>query len=107
MRKAEITCNGRCAGWLIEDGGGCRFFYYKAYLESPDARPVSLSLPLRAEAFTSMAMIPFFDGLIPEGALLYAALKHWKLDPRDRMGLLMHCCRDCPGAVGVHPLIME
>lgn len=107
MRKAEITCNGRCAGWLIEDGDGYRFFYYKAYLESPDARPVGLSLPLRAEAFTSRSMIPFFDGLIPEGALLDAALKQWKLDPGDRMGLLLHCCRECVGAVGVHPLILE
>lgn len=107
MRKAEITCSGRCAGWLIEDGEGYRFFYYKAYLESADARPVSLLLPLRAEAFTSRSMIPFFDGLIPEGALLDAALKQWKLDPGDRMGLLLHCCRECVGAVGVHPLILE
>jgi len=107
MRKAEISYLGRTAGWLVQDEEGYRFSYYKAYLESADSRAISLTLPLQADAFTSRAMIPFFDGLLPEGWLLVAAAKHWALDPGDRMGLLMHCCRDCPGAVGVHPVIME
>jgi hypothetical protein len=46
----------------------------------------------------------FFDGLIPEGWLLEIAEKTWKIDPRDRMGLLLACCRDCIGAAGVVPL---
>ncbi|TLU82867.1 MAG: phosphatidylinositol kinase [Chlorobium sp.] len=107
MRKAEIKYLDRTAGWLIEDEEGFRFLYYKAYLEFPDARPVSFSLPLQVEAYASRTMIPFFDGLIPEGWLLDIAARQWKLDPRDRMGLLMHCCRDCIGAVSVHPLILE
>jgi len=45
--------------------------------------------------------------LIPEGWLLAVAERNWKLDPRDRMGLLLNCCRDCIGAVSVHPVIME
>jgi serine/threonine-protein kinase HipA len=49
-------------------------------------------------------MFPFFDGLIPEGWLLDIAQKNWKLNPRDRMGLLMACCKDCIGAVSVHPI---
>jgi serine/threonine-protein kinase HipA len=49
-------------------------------------------------------LFPFFDGLIPEGWLLDIAQKNWKLNPRDRMGLLMACCKDCIGAVSVHPL---
>jgi serine/threonine-protein kinase HipA len=46
-------------------------------------------------------MFPFFDGLIPEGWLLDIATRNWKLNPNDRMGLLMTCCKDCIGAVGV------
>jgi serine/threonine-protein kinase HipA len=46
-------------------------------------------------------MFPFFDGLIPEGWLLDIATKNWKLNPNDRMGLLMTCCKDCIGAVGI------
>jgi serine/threonine-protein kinase HipA len=46
-------------------------------------------------------MFPFFDGLIPEGWLLDIAEKNWKIDSRDRMGLLLACCKDCIGAVSV------
>jgi serine/threonine-protein kinase HipA len=46
-------------------------------------------------------LFPFFDGLIPEGWLLEIAEQNWKLDDRDRMGLLLACCKDCIGAVSV------
>ena len=46
-------------------------------------------------------MLPFFDGLIPEGWLLDIAEETWKLNPRDRFGLLLACCRSCIGAVSV------
>jgi serine/threonine-protein kinase HipA len=46
-------------------------------------------------------MFPFFDGLIPEGWLLEIAEKNWKLNARDRMGLLLTCCKDCIGAVSI------
>ena len=32
------------------------------------------------------------------------AEKNWKIDARDRMSLLMACCKNCIGAVGVEPL---
>ena len=38
---------------------------------------------------------------IPEGWLLDIAEETWKLNPRDRMGLLLACCRDCIGAASV------
>ncbi|NBV98183.1 MAG: hypothetical protein EBR67_01570 [Proteobacteria bacterium] len=55
----------------------------------------------------SSVLFPFFDGLIPEGWLLNIAERNWKLNPRDRMGLLMACCLDCIGAVSINPLIEE
>ncbi len=67
----------------------------------------SLTLPLRAEPFEDKRLFPFFDGLIPEGWLLEIAEKTWKIDPRDRMGLLLACCRDCIGAAGVVPIEEE
>jgi serine/threonine-protein kinase HipA len=39
--------------------------------------------------------------------LLEIAEKTWKIDPRDRMGLLLACCRDCIGAAGVVPIEEE
>jgi serine/threonine-protein kinase HipA len=104
MRKAEIHLSGRSVGILEERDSGYVFAYAPAYPESVEAVAISLSLPLQAEPFEDKRLFPFFDGLIPEGWLLEIAEKTWKLNPRDRMGLLLACCRDCIGAVSIVPL---
>ncbi len=107
MRRAEIRIYDKTAGWLTQDENGYRFVYEDTYLQSENSQPVSLTMPLQAKPFTSNVLFPFFDGLIPEGWLLDIAQKNWKLNPRDRMGLLMLCCKDCIGAVSVHPVNEE
>lgn len=106
MRKAEIKFDHHTAGFLSQDENGFHFWYDKSYLESEHPTPVSLTLPLQQKVFDSPVLFPFFDGLIPEGWLLEIAEDNWKLNPRDRMGLLMACCKDCIGAVSVFPLEM-
>ncbi len=104
MRKAEIKIRDKTAGWLTQGEDGYHFIYDKMYLHSESPVHVSLTLPIQEEPFTTKVMFPFFDGLIPEGWLLDIAEKNWKLNPRDRMGLLLACCKDCIGAVSVHPV---
>lgn len=104
MRSAEIYYRNRLAGILIEDDAGYEFRYVKEYLVGGEAKPVSLTLPLSDAPYRSTVLFPFFDGLIPEGWLLDVAAENWKLNPRDRMGLLMACCKDCIGSVSVLPL---
>lgn len=91
----------RLAGYLSETEDGYRFIYDQEYLHLQDAEPVSLTLPLTDKPYSSSVMFPFFDGLIPEGWLLEVAERNWKLNSRDRMGLLLACCRDCIGAVSI------
>jgi serine/threonine-protein kinase HipA len=102
-RKGWVFVKDHLAGLITEDEIGYHFLYEGEYLKQPKATPVSLTLPLRAEVFSSSTMLPFFDGLIPEGWLLDVAHKNWKLDPKDRMGLLLACCKDCIGDVSVTP----
>jgi serine/threonine-protein kinase HipA len=104
MRKAEVYLHGQLAGHLTQDERGYTFAYAPDYLAAATAEPVSLTLPLRAAPYVERVLFSFFDGLIPEGWLLEVAEKNWKLHPRDRMGLLLACCRDCIGAVSIHPL---
>lgn len=78
--------------------------YDTAYASQSEARPVSLTLPVREVPYTSNVLFPFFDGLIPEGWLLMVAEKNWKLNPRDRMGLLLACCKDCIGNVSIEEI---
>lgn len=107
MRKGIIKIEGQLAGWLSQNDQGYHFEYDKTYIVTPGARPVSLTLPIKEEPYTSNVMFPFFDGLIPEGWLLEIAEKNWKLNPRDRMGLLLACCKDCIGNVSVEEIKLE
>lgn len=104
MRKAEIKIQDTIAGWLTQDENGYHFAYDATYLKTGIPEAVSKTLPLQEDVFRSKNLFPFFDGLIPEGWLLDIAEKNWKLDARDRMGLLLACCKDCIGAVSVHPV---
>jgi len=107
MKKAEIRVHDKIAGWLSQDENGYHFLYDPAYTVSKEAEPVSLTLPLQAAPFDSKVLLPFFDGLIPEGWLLDIAERNWKLNARDRMGLLLSCCKDCIGAISVIEVKME
>ena len=107
MKKAKIYFQKLLAGTLIEDENGFTFIYDADYLHHPMARPISLTLPLRDAPYQSDMLFAFFDGLIPEGWLLNIAQEHWKIDLRDRMALLLACCRDCIGEISVVEEINE
>ncbi|RYZ35971.1 MAG: phosphatidylinositol kinase [Sphingobacteriales bacterium] len=102
-RSGTVYYKNMQAGRIWQDDNGYHFQYDPAYLHMPFSQPVSLTLPLTANAYCSKILFPFFDGLIPEGWLLDITVKNWKTDPNDRMGLLLTACRDCIGAVSVHP----
>jgi len=104
MRNAAIKIEDQLAGWLTQDESGYHFVYDTSYTKSSTAKPVSLTLPLQEAPYTSKILFPFFDGLIPEGWLLDIAEKNWKINNRDRMSLLLACCKDCIGAVSVQPI---
>ena len=104
MKQAIVYWKTLRAGILTESDEGYSFAYDKDYLTMPEAQGISLTMPLREEPFQSNTLHPFFDGLIPEGWLLDIAQKNWKIDARDRMALLLACCRDCIGAVSIEPL---
>lgn len=107
MRQAEIYRKNRLAGILTENGGEYRFRYDDAYLAMPDAKGISLTLPLQAEEYVSPILFPFFDGLIPEGWLLDVALRNTDISMLDRMSLLLLCCKECIGSISVIPINNE
>jgi len=100
-RKADIYVHETKAGVLEETETGYRFQYEPEYVLQENAESVSLTLPLQEEAYESQVLFPFFDGLIPEGWLLVVVEETWKVNPKDRMGLLLVSCRDTIGHVSV------
>mgnify|MGYP003469145225 FL=1 len=107
MKQAIVFLRNIKAGILTEDENGYTFEYNTEYLSTANAEAISLTLPLSNRPYHDKVLCPFFDGLIPEGWLLDIAEKNWKIDTRDRMSLLLACCKDCIGAVGVEPVISK
>lgn len=102
-RAGRVYLHERFTGIFQQDEDGYSFTYDGHYLKSEKAIPISLKLPLREESYRSKTMLPFFDGLIPEGYLLDESIENKKLHVRDRMGLLLTLCKVCTGAVSILP----
>lgn len=100
-RTAYVFVRNIFAGILKETDEGYMFEYDIDYMKTQDASPVSLTLPLRNEPYRSKMLFAFFDGLIPEGWLLNLVTHNWKLNPKDRFGILLVACKDCIGNVSI------
>lgn len=100
-RYGKVYVQNIYAGVILEDDRGYVFSYDEDYLLSENAKPVSMTLPLNKEPYVSKNLFPFFDGLIPEGWLLEQVEKNWKINRKDRFGILLVACRDCIGDVSI------
>ena len=69
-RTAYVYVRDTFAGILKETDFGYSFIYDGEYLISENPSPISLTMPIRTEEYTSKTLFAFFDGLIPEGWLL-------------------------------------
>jgi len=108
-----MTSHDRLLVWLghahagdlwREAEGGMSFRYTSDYLASNGAAPLSLSLPLRAEAFTSKECRPFFANVLPDGALRQAVARKLGLSEDNDFGLLVALGGECAGAVSLLPV---
>jgi serine/threonine-protein kinase HipA len=106
MRQANVFYKESLAGMITENEDGYMFQYNLAYLASIEAKPISLTLPLQHEPYQSKILFPFFDGLIPEGWLLHIAVSNWKINARDRFGLLLTLCKDCIGCISIQTVVL-
>lgn len=100
-RTAQIFVRDKLAGLLRETDEGYSFAYDTDYLFSEKSSPVSLTLPLTEKPYVSKTLFAFFDGLIPEGWLLGVVVHNWKLNEKDRFGILLAACKDPIGNVSV------
>ena len=77
------------------------FAYGLEYLQSEDAAPVSLSLPLQAEPFSPAQTRNFFDSLLPEGFTRRAVAQWIHADESDYLTILHALGRECLGAIQI------
>lgn len=101
FRSAYVYVRNTFAGIFKETDEGYSFKYDTNYLNGINASIVSLTLPLQEKEFKSNTLFPFFDGLIPEGWLLKTVIDNWKIDSKDRFGVLLVACKDGIGNVSI------
>ncbi len=105
MRRAQIYYNETVAGILNETSDGEYIFKYNDdYVANHPDQFITFTMPVTTKPYKENRLFPLFEGLIPEGWLLDIASKNWKINPNDRMGLLLACCKNCIGAVSVIPI---
>lgn len=101
MRKARVLVNGIEAGVLEKlNGGEYKFTYHTDY----HGAPVSLTMPLATKTYEFDRFPPFFEGLLPEGIMLDALLRKYKLDKNDYFEQLLKVGHDVVGAVTIEGL---
>ena len=97
-KNGEQTKVGIIQGSGISDAV---FRYDKAWLDQEDAIPVSLSLPLQEEAFSSEKTKCFFEGLLPEGFTKRSVARWMHADEHDYLTMLSGLGQECLGAIQV------
>jgi serine/threonine-protein kinase HipA len=87
------------------DSPGEYLFAYDAAIAATDpaASSLSVSLPVRSEAYRPAEARPFFDGLLPERGVREQLAANLRVDPDNSFELFARIGRDCAGAVVILP----
>lgn len=101
----RVFMNGQPVGFFLkEPGGAVAFGYEESWLARDNAIPVSLSLPLREDAFKGPAVAAFFENLLPDSEPLRRRVSEKVgADGIDAYSLLSRIGRDCVGALQFLP----
>jgi len=97
----RVLLNNRLVGYLSrQPSGAVRFAYDRRWLEWAHALPVSLSLPLRGDAYTGEPVVAVFDNLLPDSeALRGLVAERVGAAGIDAYHLLAAIGHDCVGAL--------
>ena len=101
----RVLLNNLHVGHLLkEPGGAIEFRYAESWLSGEAATPVSLSLPLREDAYRGEPVVAVFENLLPDSDKLRMRVAE-KVGAKgtDAYSLLSEIGRDCVGALQFVP----
>ena len=104
-QELHVGMNGHVIGKLRREASGTLSFQYgRDWLDSTNATPISLSIPLSSNAYSGPVVANYFDNLLPDNDELrrrmQAALTAESTQPFD---LLARAGADCVGALQLFP----
>ena len=99
--RLSVYQNGKTVGYLSKQpSGAVEFIYAQEWLSNERAYPVSLSLPLREDAFHGAPVVAVFENLLPDSEGLRSRVaEKVGADGTDAYSLLSQIGRDCVGAL--------
>jgi serine/threonine-protein kinase HipA len=106
QRALDVWMNGQRVGrWSVGASGVQSFAYDTSWLASPEARPLSLSLPLgQPRPWRGDRVAAYFDSLLPGSALPRQRLQSWfGAASAHSFDLLAVAGGDCAGAAQLLP----
>lgn len=105
MKTLSVWLGGREAGALSRTNhGGLEFTYLDTYRASPDATPLSLSMPVAGRRYATKTVSPFLWGLLPDNSDVLERWGHsFGVSSTNEFALLEHVGQDCAGAVQFLP----
>lgn len=106
-RHLSVFLRGTLVGSLERSGASrYRFAYSKEAIKGDGSDPMarlSASLPLREDRFKPSEAAPFFEGLLPEGAVRVTIAARLGISEANGFAMLAALGADCAGAVMVLP----
>lgn len=101
MRQLYVLMNNELVGELIQENSGrLTFSYAPEWISRPQARPVSLSLPLINQLFSGDLVYNFFDNLLPDNPQIRARIQaRFQAKSSKPFDLLALIGSDCVGAI--------
>lgn len=102
----NLWMNGERVGqWRINAQGGHELHYDDTWVDAPQGRPISLSMPLRPTRapYRGEAVRNFFENLLPDNRLIRQRLARRFNTGPDAFALLSEVGRDCVGALQLLP----
>lgn len=102
-RQLHVMMNGLSVGILQQKTSNVLSFSYQdSWLNTPEARPISLSLPLSNEIYQGDKVYNFFDNLLPDNPQVRARIQAKFHAPTNQpFDLLASIGRDCVGAIQI------
>jgi len=103
-RSLAVWWDASLVGFLnLNEYGEPEFQYASSWLDSDNAKPISVSLPLQAEAFSRRQSLPFFEGLLPEESQRRDIAAALGISPKNAFKLLVELGGEIAGALSLWP----
>jgi serine/threonine-protein kinase HipA len=103
VNSLNILMNGYQVGiWNNLPSGAMIFQYSEEWLKTNGSRPISLSMPLRQQAYEGDLVYNFFDNLLPDSKDIRAKIqKRFSISTSQPFDLLAAIGADCVGAIQI------